>query len=504
MNKNKTNPVLVPREKAGTMLITVLVATGLFMALILGTVSLALLQYKLNQNKILRAQALYVAEAGVNYYRWVLYHDKNEYCNKEACQPGPDYGPYGPYEYQDSASGAVTGYYELYITPPPQNGSTIVKIKSVGWLSSAPSIKRTIEVRCGISAWSTYSTLANDNMRFGAGTEVWGPIHSNKGIRFDGFAHHLITSSLLSYDDPDHSGANEFGVHTHLPPLDPLPDGNNPPQNVPERSDVFAAGRSFPSNIVSFDLLDNHINIFYQLASSSGLLFDGAAAGAADPDSVPDYWGCAAPGGACDEGFHITLRSDNRFDIRGVSQVYPDCSGNKSNSILSQEAAARTYDIPANGIIFLKNTLWIDGQINNSRATILAFAEPIVGGEADINLNNDLLYTDYEGADAIGLIAQRDVNAGQYSADIIRVDAAIIAKTGRIGRNYYGSACANYIRSTITIYGSLATSQRYGFAYTDGTGYQIRNLIYDNHLTFSPPPHYPSTGEYTFISWDEK
>ncbi|OQA37736.1 MAG: hypothetical protein BWY51_01013 [Parcubacteria group bacterium ADurb.Bin316] len=85
----------------------------------------------------------------------------------------------------------------------------------------------------------------------------------------------------------------------------------------------------------------------------------------------------------------------------------------------------------------------------------------------------------------------------------MRIDAALIARDGRIGRNHYGLTCTNYSRNIITVYGSLATKNRYGFAYTDGTGYQTRNLIYDNNLTFAPPPHYPTTGEYTFISWKE-
>ena len=122
----------------------------------------------------------------------------------------------------------------------------------------------------------------------------------------------------------------------------------------------------------------------------------------------------------------------------------------------------------------------------------------------------DLKYTNYDGTDVLGLIAQKDISIGMYSADTIRIDAGMIAKTGRIGRNYYtcsnsnGCSTTYCVRNTITVYGSLATKNRYGFAYTDGTGYVFRNLIYDNFLTFAPPPHFPSTGEYTFISWKEK
>jgi len=50
----------------------------------------------------------------------------------------------------------------------------------------------------------------------------------------------------------------------------------------------------------------------------------------------------------------------------------------------------------------------------------------------------------------------------------------------------------------------LGSSQRYGFAYTDGTGYITRSLIYDANLLYGPPPSFPLTADaYTPISWDE-
>lgn len=502
------------KNQTGSMLVVVLVASGLFLTILVGAISNSILQEKLNLMKVSSTQALHIAEAGVNYYRWVLYHHHEDYCNSETCKPGPDYGPYGPYAYKDSADGSITGYYELYITPPTANGSTIVNIKSIGWESSRPDIKRSIEVKCGISAWSSFSTLANATIRFGVGTEVWGPIHSNGGVRFDGITHNIITSREYRYDDPDHTDSvYEFGVHTHQhtgAAYDPnetcneaAPPCNPTPQNY---NDVFLAGRQSPSPLISFDLLDSYVTTTYAKATSSGIVFDGAVAGTADPASVAYFQGCATSGNFCDEGFHVTLKNNNTFDIRGVSSVVAAC-GNPSESIQSEEISAHNYPIPANGIVFVKGTTWVngivDGTSTKSRITILAFKAPFVTGTADININNDILYTNYDGSNSIGLIAQRDVNAGQNSEDDLRIDAALIAKTGRIGRNHYDTTCVNDSPTKITIFGSMATNQRYGFAWTDGTGYQIRNLVYDNNLTFAPPPHFPTTGEYTFISWKE-
>jgi len=484
-----------------------LVATGIFFILVSGVLGLGLLQLKLNLTKVAKNQALHIAEAGVNYYRWVLYHDHEEYCNGEECMEGPNYGPYGPYSYTDSAGENIKGYYELYIIPPEIDGSTIVTIKSVGWVENHSNIKRAIEVECGIPSWSTYSVLANANMRFGEGTEVWGPLHSNSGIRFDGYAHNVISSALLDYDDPDHSGSNEFGVHTHIVPTDPLPDGNNPPENVPERTDIFAAGRSFPHPVISFDLLDNYINGVLEKAEEDGLVLEKSN----------------------DEGYHIILKPDDTVDIKIVNSVTDPCSQcltwgctrwwhgwlctkwgctdyehTETDGIDGESEHMKDIDIPANGIIFVKDKVWVDGNIDSNRVTILAFEDPITGNATDIIINDNLTYTNYDGTDSIGLIAQRNITAGLYSEDDLQIDAALIAKEGRIGRNYFASECGSeYIRDTITINGSLATKDRYGFSYTDGTGYQNRNLNYDSNLTFIPPPHFPTTGEYTFISWRE-
>ena len=101
--------------------------------------------------------------------------------------------------------------------------------------------------------------------------------------------------------------------------------------------------------------------------------------------------------------------------------------------------------------------------------------------------------------------------------------AAVITNTGRAGRYHYtdynynanrynpygcGSRLSasppGYVyRSTLTLNGAIATNQRYGFAWTDGTGYQTRNLMFDDNLIYGPPPSFPTTGEYAMISWEE-
>ena len=103
--------------------------------------------------------------------------------------------------------------------------------------------------------------------------------------------------------------------------------------------------------------------------------------------------------------------------------------------------------------------------------------------------------------------------ADKISDDVLRIDGAIIAQNGRTGRFYYAppnlqsnaQKCGNTVlRQKITLYGAIVSDLRYGFGYTDGTGYQERDIIYDSNLLFNAPPSFPlTTDQYTLVSWTE-
>ncbi len=80
---------------------------------------------------------------------------------------------------------------------------------------------------------------------------------------------------------------------------------------------------------------------------------------------------------------------------------------------------------------------------------------------------DNLLYTNTDGSDIIGVIAQNNVKVIRDSLTNLTIDAALLAKDGRVGRDYYNGT----IKNSITINGSIATNLRYGFSYTNGTGY---------------------------------
>ena len=471
---------------SGQILIQVIVFGSIAIYLLGALVNWAAFSIRVSRQTFNREQAIQTAEAGVDYYRWHLAHSPTDF------QDGT--GAPGPYIHNFSdKNGNTIGEFSLDITAPPL-GSTQVKVKSTGTVTADAALSRTVTVQSAKPSIAKYAVVANAVMRFGAGTEVFGPIHSNQGIRFDGLAHNVVTSAVASYDDPDHSGGNEFGVHTHLAPTDPLP-----PASIPQRTDVFEIGRQTSVPVVDFAGITADLAEMKADAQTNG--FYRPSAGAL--------------------GYHVVLRTDDTFDLYRVTGLVNPPSGctNSANqsgwsvwSIQNQQLI-ENYPFPVNGIIFLEDDVFVDGQMDGGRLTIVAaFLPDNPPFRKNIIVNNDLLYTNYDGSDVLGLIAQGNINIGLISEDDLRIDAALIAQNGRVGRYYYRppggglERCSpNHVRQTITLWGMIATNERYGFAYTDGTGYQTRNLNYDSNLLYGPPPSFPLTSDqYVTLTWEEE
>lgn len=465
------------KMQKGQLLIPIIIFSSVALVIMSGIINWTRTTIQANRDLIVREKAIQLAESGIDYYRWHLAHDQDDY------QDGT--GAPGPYIHQVyDKNNNLIGEFSLNIIPPI-TGSTKVKIESTGAPASG-TIERTIRVEMAIPSLAKYAVAANDDMRFGEGTEIFGPIHSNKGIRFEGLAHNIVTSALYSYDDPDHTGANEFAVHTHDSPTDPLP-----PTAVPNRPDIFEVGRQFPVPAVDFTGLTSDLAQIKANAQTSGRYF--AASGS--------------------QGYKITFNTNDTFSVRKVTSQYTDnnCSnpGNQPGWgiwSINNTSNVGTYAIPANGLIFVEDNVWVEGAINSARVTLAAGRFPDnPSNRPQITINNDLLYTNYDGTDVIALISQGNLNVGLVSDTNLRIDAALVSQNGRVGRYYYESDCnPYYIRSSLTLYGMIASNIRYGFAYTNGTGYQIRDITYDANLLYGPPPSFPLTSDqYEILSWEE-
>jgi hypothetical protein len=475
--------------RQGQFSLGVLIFATVVVILATGFVFLAVSFLQLSVRSFNKTLAFSMAEAGVEYYRWHLAHDPVDYYDG---QGSTSTGPY-VHDYYNK-NGQLIGRFALTITPPA-TGTTVVTIRSEGTVVADPSIKKIIEVRMGIPSFATYAVAANDVMRFGTGTEVFGEIISNYGIRFDGIAHNLVKSAVATYDDPDHGGQDEFGVHTHSGTADPLP-----PASVPDRPDVFMVGREFPVPAVDFAGITQDLADLRTLAQSGG------------------YY--ASSSGA--QGYNLVISPSGTYSVYRVTATVPAPNGctNTSNQdgwgtwSIQSETLHASGTIPANGIFFFEDNVWVRGTVSSSRVTVASGRFPDnPSTRTSITVNEDVRYTYYDGRDAIAFIAQEDFNVGLYSNDILRIDGAIIAQNGRIGRYYYSppnnqsnnNRCGpTVVRQRIILYGMIASDERYGFGYTDSTGYQTRELIYDANLMYGPPSGFPLVGDqYVQISWEE-
>lgn len=469
--------------KNGQILIQIVVFGSVAIYFITAFVGWAVINIRASRQTFNREQAIQIAEAGIDYYRWHLAHAPQDYEDGTG-NPG---GPY-VHDFKDK-DGNIIGHFSLDITPPPL-GSTLVTIRSTGTVVADSNIFREIEVKLAKPSIAKYAVVANDVMRFGSGTEVFGLVHSNNGIHFDGLAHNIVSSAVASYTDPD-DGSTEFGVYTAVSPADP-----HPPHSIPTRSDVFQAGRQFPVPAVDFTGITVDLANMKTSAQANGFYRAGSGA----------------------LGYHIVLKTNDTFDLYKVTNLFSLSSCTTSGQTgwgtwtPSGQTLLGNYVFPSNGIIFLEDDIFVDGQINTARLTIVAAVLPDnPTTRKNITVNDNLLYTNYDGRDVIGLIAQNNINVGMVSGDNLIIDAALIAQNGRVGRYYYyppvghSNYCSPYHqRQTLTLLGMIASNQRYGFAYTDGTGYQIRSLNYDGNLLYNPPPSFPlTTDQYITVSWEE-
>lgn len=528
------NNTYIKKNQAGAILVTVMAMSFIFLVMFIGAINLALMQLKLNKAKTAQAQALQIAEAGVNYYRWVLYHDEEHYFDTLGCDFDVDCDV-GTSTYNDPfnpGSDGVKGKYHLSVRTPQKNGSSVVVVSATGWSDEYPKVKKILEVGIGKKSWSAYSILSNSNLEINTGYDIYGEIHSNAGVRVDGVAHNLVTSSLKKYFDKNHCGAEEYGVHSHTYevndgcdcPTDPNDCDSTEryddaqflagdmPNNYPN---VFRAGRSFPVPPVSFNVLNDHLSGMISMAADTdGQIID------------PSILGCDADS-TCSEGFRIILNNNN-FSVDKVEST--NCDGYAYN----QTHSYGNIDYPANGLVLVRgrDKVWIEGNLDDTRVTIMAFNGAIDEGNTDIIITNNIIYAHDNGSEALGLIAQRNILVDKcISGNDLQVDAAMITKKGEILANY-----VDPVKNNLQIYGSIATYGGFSFyenisktcscwklcclwncpdpcgsgtscgSYdcSEVNGYSDVDINYDPNLTFNPPPHYPTTGEYSFISWNER
>ncbi len=470
--------------KSGDILLQALIFGSIAIVIIGALTSWAAVNIKASRETVEREQAFQIAEAGVEYYRWHLAHAPQDFQDGSTTPNVPYVHPF--YDKDENQIGTFT----LNITAPPV-GSTIVTIVSQGNITADPTIVRKIKVQMGMPSIAKYAMVTNSAVYYGSGDNVSGPVQSNVGVGFlagspEPIAHNLVTSAASTFN-------GNYGVYTTVPPADNGPNGI-----PPNRPDVFAGGRQFPVPSVDFSGITADLSTIETQAQTSGF-YRGSSGGS---------------------GYDVVLQTNGTFNLYKVNSLLPapnGCSNNWAGGAqtgwgtwsINTTGGATTllgnYTVPADGLLFFGDHVWVEGQINHERLTIVAAAFPVNSSTyKNIIVNNNLTYTNFDGTDSIGLIAQGNFLVGMASQNNLTIDGALIAQNGGTIRYYYGSSCSPWnLRSTLTTYGMFGSNQQ-GYFYYGDSGYQSQPAAYDANMLYGPPPSFPLTSsQYQTISWQE-
>ena len=452
----------------GGILIMTLVFVTMFLVIFVGLAGLTGRQFRQGVLQSHDELAFQMAEAGLNYARWRLAHD-------------PDIFDPISQDVTDQLAGVIGGYDITFSAPDP--GSTIVEITSVGKTASQPSREVTLKARYGIQSLAKYSFVTNSDVWVGPVETIKGPMHGNGGIRMDGSSDSLLTSAKETYTCQT--------IH-----------GCNPPQT---KDGVWGNGTTqelweYPAPPIDYNAITTDLLDMKSYAQANNTYYDKTNA----------------------FGYHVVFNDDNTYSVYRVTSLGskirywdPDTERcERESHDIGNEQFIETRNVPSNGVLYFEDTTWVEGDIRD-RVTVAAGRFPDTPNtNVDIILNGDITYGGVrDGSRAFAAIAQRHTLIPWSAAeDVLDLDGAFVAQKGRHIRYLYSSYCnspsQHRTKTQLNLYGMIATNGVRATTWVSGgtvvSGYQTKTTEYDPHLLYEPPPFFPTSGQYEFLSWEQE
>ncbi len=470
----------------------------MLMAIVFGAIFVTVLSslsgFVLSQNRAQvhdtgKSEGLSLAEAALEYYRWHLAHFPTD------LQNGTGHG--GPYtiNYNDPENGTPIGAAKLAIVGNTSCGQiTSIDITAQG-TPTDNSGSATLIARYAKPTVAQYSYILNDSVWAGSDRTIYGPYHSNGGIRMDGTANSPVTSSLSSWSCTSSFGCSQTQT-------EPGVFGAGPNQNL----------WSYPTPQVDYSGIAANFSSLKATAQSSGLYFARISSG--------------TTGVNANKGYHLIFNSNGTVTIKKVTAETDVPSIPIDNpsvttlqddyTLIKTESTFGTYTIPSGcGLIFVEDNTWIEGAIP-SEITVVAANVTTTGVNPNILLPNNITYSNASGVSGLTAIAENDVLITPNSPNNMNLSGIFIAQGGAFGRNLYTCSSNNYDdRDTLTIHGSTISNKRTGTQWTysgfgcgSGTqisGYTTRIDAFDRQLSTNPPPFTPAvSSQYEFVDWHQK
>jgi hypothetical protein len=452
----------IKTARTGSILLYVMVFGSIsFSVIVMTLATYAISENRASVSKSNGEEAFQIAEAGIAYYRWHLAHNPLDFTDGTNGAPGPYV-----HDYKDK-NGSTVGKFSLDITPPSDT-STIVYVKSTGWVTSQPNTKRIIKVKLGLPSLTDFAFITNANVWIGSTEQTHGKFHANGGIRYDGLGDAPITSAVATYVCQPIFGNG--CANTVKPGI----WGDGGPQNFWQ----------FPVPAQDFTAITADLAQIKQEADDNGLYLSASG----------------------ENGWALTFSSSSQIFARKVMTVNCYSGQDIGESRYTPKCIdagtygpTTTYPMPANGRVFVEDTVWVDGTIKGHVVVANADGKSII-------INGNIIYTAKDGRDTLGLMAQKDILVPYNSPDNLEIDAALLAQTGAAKRYNYQAGSKDR-RNSIIIYGAVVTYGIWTWSWVNNggqvvSGYVNTNSTYDANLTYSPPPGFPLGSEYNLITWE--
>ncbi len=360
---------------------------------------------------------------------------------------------------------------------------------------------------------------------FGPNESANGPVHTNVGVRMDGPSTDDVTSANATYVPPSNLGGNGSTVRPGVW----CSTAVTTPVNCNTRS---KANWRYPVPAIDFNAVTGDLCNLKKTAFLSDPSTASLATGATACSNIPTtrtnaYIPRESTSFNARRGYLIDLNNDGTYNLtRVTNETYSYTSNttytNTYTAALTRTAIASNISIPASGVIFVEDNVWIRSNPTfNGRVTIASGRLASATEQTSVVIADDLKYAQKDGTDAIGIIAENNVTIAPYAPPRpgdsasnypFEINGALIAKDGRVNfpPDYITRDTPDWAGNSskkLVYYGSIATRQSWTWLYTSsGTpvdGFQYNETNFDYNFLYAPPPSFPVTSTYDILKWRE-
>ncbi len=476
------------KKQIGFIAVYALVFGGVALMFLAALLGYATMQFRLAERKNASNEALNIAEAGIDYYRWCLNN-------------GVEAGCSGEKNYQD-INGAARGKFLIEAAQSEMCGQTISRtITSKGWTNDFPSVKRTIKALYARKSVAAYSGIINEGVWFGNDEAISGPFMANGGIRMDG-PHNALVSSAALLAANGTTTAEWICDSSYGCGVCPTTYGCRISAGKCVCPGVFSTTGNANPGLFRFPVPPFDFNsITINLADIKNKAGNGGI-------YLPKSNTINANG----KGYQLIFQSDGTvkiYVITALSQTerFNDCSASHcyDKFTITAKTLYNTYSIPpACSVIYAEDHVWpegvIKGRITLAAANLIA-ADNI---DVDIILANNIDYAS-GGENGLLAIAEKSVYIGPQSPDTLELRGVYAAQKGKFFRNYY----SGNIRTNFFLYGSYISKERPNETWVNGSGtvvsgYRNTFLYYDPRLVYNAPAFMPYLSpDFKIVNWQE-